>query len=52
MLVLSYQRMASGLTDKLKPVLDTFTETALEIGEGQQYDMELRRATMWPRPNT
>lgn len=40
MLVLSYQRMASGLTDKLKPVLDTFTETALEIGEGQQYDME------------
>ncbi len=40
MLVLSYQRMATGLTDKLKPVLDTFTETALEIGEGQQYDME------------
>ena len=40
MLVLSYQRMAAGLTDKLKPVLDTFTETALEIGEGQQYDME------------
>lgn len=40
MLVLSYQRMACGLTDKLKPVLDTFTETALEIGEGQQYDME------------
>ncbi len=40
MLVLSYQRMASGLTDKLKPVLDTFTVTALEIGEGQQYDME------------
>lgn len=40
MLVLSYQRMAAGLADKLKPVLDTFTETALEIGEGQQYDME------------
>lgn len=40
MLVLSYQRMAAGLTDKLKPVLDTFTETALEIGEGQQCDME------------
>ena len=40
MLVLSYQRMATGLTDKLKPVLETFTETALEIGEGQQYDME------------
>lgn len=40
MLVLSYQRMMSGLTDKLKPVLDTFTETALQIGEGQQFDME------------
>ncbi len=40
MLVLSYQRMASGLTDKLKPVLDIFTVTALEIGEGQQYDMD------------
>lgn len=40
MLVLAYQRMATGLTDKLKPVLDTFTETALEIGEGQQYDMD------------
>ncbi len=40
MLVLSYQRMMNGLTDKLQPVLDTFTETALEIGEGQQMDME------------
>ena len=26
--------------DKLKPVLELFTETALQIGEGQQYDME------------
>lgn len=45
MLVLAYQRMAEGLTDKLKPVLDTFTETALEIGEGQQYDMDFETRT-------
>ena len=40
MLVLAYQRMAQCPVEKLKPVLDLFTETALEIGEGQQYDME------------
>ena len=40
MLVLAYQRMAQCDVDKLKPVLDLFTETALEIGEGQQYDMD------------
>ena len=40
MLVVAYQRMASVDKDKLKPVLDLFTETALEIGEGQQYDMD------------
>ena len=40
MLVLAYQRIAECPVEKLKPVLDLFTETALEIGEGQQYDME------------
>ncbi len=40
MLVLAYQRMADCPAAKLKPVLDLFTETALEIGEGQQYDMD------------
>jgi geranylgeranyl diphosphate synthase type II len=40
MLVLAYQRMAQCREDKYKPVQDLFTETALEIGEGQQYDME------------
>jgi geranylgeranyl diphosphate synthase type II len=41
MLVLAYQRMLSGLdSENLKKVLDLFTVTALEIGEGQQYDME------------
>lgn len=40
MLVLSYERMMQCRPDKLKPVLELFTETALQIGEGQQYDME------------
>ena len=40
MLVLAYKLMADCRQDKLKEVLDIFTETALEIGEGQQYDMD------------
>lgn len=40
MLVLAYKLMADSRQDKLKEVLDIFTETALEIGEGQQYDMD------------
>lgn len=40
MLVLAYQRMAQCDPAKLKPVLDLFSKTALEIGEGQQYDMD------------
>ncbi|MBO5057893.1 MAG: polyprenyl synthetase family protein [Prevotella sp.] len=40
MLVMAYQRMAQCPQDKLKPVIELFTETALEIGEGQQYDMD------------
>lgn len=40
MLVLAYERMAQVPADKLGAVLPLFTETALEIGEGQQYDME------------
>ena len=39
MLVLAYQRMAQVPADKLASVLACFTETALEIGEGQEYDM-------------
>lgn len=39
MLVLAYQRMTQVPADKLARVLDCFTETALEIGEGQEYDM-------------
>lgn len=45
MLVVAYQRIAQCDADKLKPVLDIFTETALEIGEGQQYDMDFETRT-------
>lgn len=41
MLVLAYQYMLKGCPlDKTNDVLNLFTETALEIGEGQQYDIE------------
>ncbi len=43
MLVLAYQRMAQCDGEHLKKVLDLFTETALQIGEGQQYDMEFEQ---------
>ena len=39
MLVLAYQRMQQVPAEKLPAVLNLFTETALEIGEGQEYDM-------------
>ena len=40
MLVLAYQRMQQVPAEKLPAVLDLFTVTALEIGEGQEYDMD------------
>lgn len=40
MLVLAYHRMLQCDADKQPEVMNLFTETALEIGEGQQYDME------------
>lgn len=40
MLVLAYQRMAQCDKAYLSQVLAIFTETALQIGEGQQYDMD------------
>lgn len=40
MLVLAFQRMMQCDEKHLKDILDLFTVTALEIGEGQQYDME------------
>ena len=40
MLVLAYQRVAQCEAQFLPQVLQLFTETALEIGEGQQFDMD------------
>lgn len=46
MLVLAYERMMDGCPqDKLKEVLSLFTETALQIGEGQQYDIDFETRT-------
>lgn len=43
MLVMAYQRMVQCPQEKLKPVIELFTETALEIGEGQQYDIDFEK---------
>lgn len=40
MLVLAYERLAKCDTKHLETILHLFIETALQIGEGQQYDME------------
>jgi len=40
MLVMAYERMMNCAAGKLQPLMALFTETALEIGEGQQYDMD------------
>ena len=45
MLVLAYERMTQCRPEKLSQVLSIFTETALEIGEGQEYDMTFEQRT-------
>lgn len=40
MLVLAYDMMLQAPAEHLAAVLQLFTRTALEIGEGQQYDMD------------
>ncbi len=40
MLVLAYEYMAKCKEEKLAEVMQLFTKTALEIGEGQQLDMD------------
>ena len=45
MLVLAFQRMAQCDEQHLRPVLDLFTETSLQIGEGQQYDIDFETRT-------
>lgn len=43
MLILAYRLMADVPKDKLAEVLHTFTETTMEICEGQQWDMEFEK---------
>lgn len=45
MLVLAYKRMEQVPAEMFRPIMQLFTETALEIGEGQQYDMEFESRT-------
>ena len=40
MMIYSYQLIAQSQPAKLKEILDLFTQTALEVCGGQQYDME------------
>ena len=40
MLVLAYEFMTQSPDDKLRSMLELFSRTAKEIGEGQQFDME------------
>ena len=43
MMILSYQYMCQAQPDILPALLDTFTRTALEVCEGQQYDMDFEQ---------
>lgn len=45
MLIAAYRLIGQTPATFLKPVLDLFTQTALEICEGQQFDMEFERRT-------
>ena len=40
MLIIAYQFVGATTPSLLKPILDLFSQTALEICEGQQYDMD------------
>jgi len=43
MLVLAYERVAACDEEHLPRIMQVFTQTALEIGEGQQYDLEFEK---------
>lgn len=45
MLVMAYQMMSRCPSSALPSVISIFTETALQIDEGQQYDMEFEQRT-------
>ena len=43
MLILAYIFMTKSVTENLRPLLDLFSQTAIQICEGQQYDMEFEQ---------
>ncbi len=43
MLVLAYKHLLEAKTDKIHEITSLFTRTAIEIGEGQQYDMNFEK---------
>lgn len=43
MQVIAFRDMARCEADKVQPIIELFTRTALEVCEGQQYDMEFER---------
>lgn len=45
MLIAAYRLMGETAGERFKDILDLFTRTALEICEGQQYDMEFESRT-------
>ena len=45
MLILAYRYMCRAQPEILPVLLDTFTRTALEVCEGQQYDMDFEQRT-------
>lgn len=45
MLVMAYQMMSRCPSSALPSIISIFTETALQIDEGQQYDMEFEQRT-------
>lgn len=45
MLVLAYEFLAHAPADKLVKALALFTETAKEVGDGQQYDLDFEQRT-------
>ena len=45
MLVQAYERMMQVPDDKIRPVMELFNNTSLEICEGQQLDMEFETRT-------
>jgi geranylgeranyl diphosphate synthase type II len=40
MIVIAYQKLFNAPSDKLKKLADVFSKTALEVCEGQQFDMD------------